>query len=63
MRNLSINEISHISGGTDANTSLNTIEYGDHTVKAQVVVPASTRGQVVYLNLQVVEDTLLHKIF
>jgi hypothetical protein len=54
-----MNETLKISGGAEAN--LNAIEYGSNYLDGTVLVPPSEKGQVVYLTVQVVEDTLIHQ--
>lgn len=61
MRTLNLSESSKIAGGVDNTQS--SLEYKENQLYGSVIVPPSEKGQVVYVTVQVVENTPLHKLF
>lgn len=63
MRNLNLNELSTIGGGTDIHADKNMVNYnGDNSLYGSVVVPPSSKGQIVLLTVQVLENTFINNL-
>lgn len=52
-----------VSGGTGIATGTNSVEKDESSIYAKVGVPASTHGQTAVLQVQVVENTFLNRLF